>query len=78
MTQDTSRQDAAIALVRAYYDAFNRGDRAAMLDLLAEDVVHDLNQGARETGREAHVSSTGLGFSFVTLERDLPPRPAGS
>ncbi|KAF1689652.1 ketosteroid isomerase-related protein [Pseudoxanthomonas taiwanensis] len=53
MTQDTSRQDAAIALVRAYYDAFNRGDRAAMLDLLAEDVVHDLNQGARETGREA-------------------------
>ena len=53
MTQDTSRQDAAIALVWAYYDAFNRGDRAAMLDLLAEDVVHDLNQGARETGREA-------------------------
>lgn len=53
MTQDTSRQDAAIALVRAYYDAFNRGDRAAMLDLLAEDVVHDLNQGPRETGREA-------------------------
>ena len=43
----------AEALVRAYYDAFNRGDREAMLALLADDVVHDLNQGPRETGREA-------------------------
>lgn len=44
---------AAIALVRSYYDAFNRGDWSAMLDLLADEVVHDLNQGPRETGREA-------------------------
>lgn len=42
-----------IELVRSYYDAFNRGDREAMLALLADDVVHDLNQGPRETGREA-------------------------
>ncbi len=40
----------AIALVNAYYDAFNRGDWEAMLALLAPDVAHDLNQGARETG----------------------------
>ena len=39
-------------LIRAYYDAFNRGDRDAMLALLTDDVVHDLNQGPRETGRE--------------------------
>lgn len=39
-------------LIRAYYDAFNRGDRDAMLALLTDDVVHDLNQGARETGRD--------------------------
>jgi steroid delta-isomerase-like uncharacterized protein len=39
-------------LIRAYYDAFNRGDRDAMLALLTDDVVHDLNQGAREIGRE--------------------------
>src|SRR5690606_16923697 len=38
---------------QAYYAAFNRGDREAMLALLAADVVHDLNQGARETGTEA-------------------------
>ena len=49
----TRRQDRAIELVLAYYAAFNRGDRAAMLALLGEDVVHDLNQGARETGKPA-------------------------
>lgn len=43
----------AEALVRAYYDAFNRGDRAAFLALLADDVAHDISQGGRETGREA-------------------------
>ena len=42
-----------LALIREYYAAFNRGDREAMLALLADDVAHDLNQGVRETGREA-------------------------
>lgn len=40
-------------LIRAYYDAFNRGDEAAFLALLAADVVHDISQGGREVGREA-------------------------
>ncbi|MBR7538818.1 methylenetetrahydrofolate reductase, partial [Mycobacterium tuberculosis] len=40
-------------LITAYYDAFNRGDREAMLSMLTDDVAHDLNQGAREVGREA-------------------------
>ncbi|MEO7200476.1 MAG: ketosteroid isomerase-related protein [Dokdonella sp.] len=40
-------------LIQAYYDAFNRGDREATLALLSEGVVHDLNQGAREVGRDA-------------------------
>lgn len=43
----------AVELVQAYYDAFNRGDREAMLELLTEAVAHDLNQGVRETGRDA-------------------------
>jgi steroid delta-isomerase-like uncharacterized protein len=43
----------AAALIRAYLDAFNRGDRAAMLALLTEDVAHDVNQGGREVGRDA-------------------------
>ena len=40
-------------LIRRYYAAFNRGDWEAMLDCLHEDVAHDLNQGERETGRDA-------------------------
>ena len=39
-------------LVTAYYAAFNRGDRDRMCAFLAEDVAHDLNQGAREVGRQ--------------------------
>jgi steroid delta-isomerase-like uncharacterized protein len=54
MNHDVSpAQQQAIDLVRGYYDAFNRGDRAGMLERLAADVAHDLNQGARENGREA-------------------------
>ena len=47
------RHDRAIALVQAYYDAFNRADWDGMLAVLGDDVVHDLNQGPREVGREA-------------------------
>lgn len=43
----------SIQLIQRYYEAFNRGDWDAMLDCLDEEVAHDLNQGARETGREA-------------------------
>jgi steroid delta-isomerase-like uncharacterized protein len=48
----TREQDRAIDLVLSYYDAFNRGDWVAMLDKLTDDVAHDLNQGARETGKD--------------------------
>lgn len=49
----------AEALVRQYYAAFNKGDEAAFLALLADDVAHDVNQGGRETGR-------GLFARFLT------------
>lgn len=39
-------------LIETYYATFNAGDREAMLALLTEDVVHDINQGASEVGRE--------------------------
>ena len=42
----------AETLIRRYYDTFNTGDEAGFLALLAEDVVHDINQGGREVGRE--------------------------
>jgi steroid delta-isomerase-like uncharacterized protein len=40
-------------LIESYYRAFNAGDYAGMLALLADDVIHDINQGEREIGREA-------------------------
>ena len=41
-----------IALVRRYIDAFNAGDRDAMLACLADDVAHDINQGERQIGKD--------------------------
>ncbi|MEY4582475.1 MAG: hypothetical protein RL701_7178 [Pseudomonadota bacterium] len=39
------------SLVEDYYRAFNAGDYPALLALLSDDIVHDINEGARETGR---------------------------
>jgi steroid delta-isomerase-like uncharacterized protein len=40
-------------LIENYYAAFNAGDMDAFLDLLTDDVIHDINQGRREMGKEA-------------------------
>ena len=55
-------RDAAAALVRRYYEAFNAGDRPGMLALLTEDVVHDVNQGGREVGRDAFAAPRPWGL----------------
>jgi steroid delta-isomerase-like uncharacterized protein len=41
------------ALLRDYYAAFNRGDSAAMLALLTDDVVHEPSQGTVREGKAA-------------------------
>ena len=46
-------QNATLDLIRRYYAAFNAGDMATFESLLADDVVHDINQGARESGKAA-------------------------
>jgi len=46
------RQDA-VNLIQSYYAAFNAGEWDAFLALLTDDVVHDINHGACETGRDA-------------------------
>ena len=43
-------RETALALLARYYAAFNAGDWEAMLDCLTEDVIHDINQGARQVG----------------------------
>ncbi len=39
-------------LIHRYYEAFNRGDHDGMLSCLADDVIHDVNQGERREGKE--------------------------
>lgn len=45
--------DRTNALILRFCTAANRGDIDAMLDCVADDVVHDVNQGERETGKTA-------------------------
>ncbi|MGF1643459.1 MAG: ketosteroid isomerase-related protein [Thiotrichales bacterium] len=49
----SSSQTNTTSLIEDYYAAFNRGDFDGLLDLLADDVVHDINQGRREFGKSA-------------------------
>ncbi len=44
---------AAVQLIDRYYKAFNAGDWEAFFVLLSDDVVHDINQGGREAGKQA-------------------------
>lgn len=58
-----ARQEA-MALVAAYYAAFNAGDTKAMLALVAEDIEHHVNEGKLRKGRalfaefNAHMTAT--------------------
>jgi len=55
MIIDGSRAaDRTSALILRFYAAFNRGDVEAMLDCCSDEVVHDINQGQRETGKAAY------------------------
>jgi len=40
-------------LIQQYYDAFNRQDMKTFLNCLSDDVVHDINQGGCQKGKEA-------------------------
>ena len=53
-----SRADT-IALLTRYYAAFNAGDWQGMLDCLADDVAHDVNQGERVTGKDKFAAFLG-------------------
>ena len=43
----------ALALLTRYYAAFNAGDWEGMLDCLDDGVIHDINQGGRQRGKDA-------------------------
>ncbi len=47
-----SRADT-LSLLDRYYSAFNAGDGEGMLACLTHDIAHDINQGTRQSGKEA-------------------------
>lgn len=42
-----------LTLIQQYYAAFNAGDMDNFLNLLTDDVIHDINQGERQIGKDA-------------------------
>lgn len=55
MIIDGSRAaDRTSALILRFYAAYNRRDIDGMLECVSDDVVHDVNQGRRETGKAAY------------------------
>lgn len=54
-----------IALIRRYYDAFNAGNAAGMLDCLTDDIEHRVNEGAHRIGKEKFAEFCGhMGVSY--------------
>lgn len=39
-------------LILQYYNAFNQQDMPAFFELLDDDIIHDINQGHREVGKQ--------------------------
>ena len=39
-------------VIQRYFDAFNAGDTAGMLDCLSDDIAHHVNEGEVRVGRE--------------------------
>lgn len=46
-------QNSTKQLIENYYTAFNQADMTQFLSLLADNVVHDINQGKAEIGKTA-------------------------
>ncbi|MBS8260447.1 isopropylmalate/homocitrate/citramalate synthase [Roseibium polysiphoniae] len=40
-----------LALIKSYYAAFNAGETELMLSMVSDDIAHDVNQGARRSGK---------------------------
>jgi steroid delta-isomerase-like uncharacterized protein len=59
-------------IVNRYFEAFNAGDAAAMLNCVTEDVIHDVNQGDRRTGKQAFADFLAMmDAHYDEIARDL-------
>lgn len=60
------------ALIARYYAAFNAMDIDAILACLTDDVAHDINQGERETGKDAFRAFLGrMDHAYSEQLRDI-------
>jgi steroid delta-isomerase-like uncharacterized protein len=50
--RNTMMNNVTAQLLTDYYAAFNRQDMASFLAMLTDDVIHDINQGTREVGKD--------------------------
>lgn len=68
----TAASDAARALIRRYYDAFNAGNAEGMLDCLAEDVEHRVNEGGIRRGKARFAEfCSHMGVSYREELKDI-------
>lgn len=65
-------RQAAETLIARYYAAFNAGDAAGMLDCVADDVEHRVNEGGIRRGRAQFAEFCGhMGVSYREELHDL-------
>jgi steroid delta-isomerase-like uncharacterized protein len=65
-------RENTMALIERYYAAFNAMDIDAILACLTDDVAHDINQGARETGKDAFRAFLGrMDHAYSEQLRDI-------
>lgn len=61
-----------LAMIRRYYDAFNAGNPAGMLDCLTDDIEHRVNEGAHRIGKEKFAEFCGhMGVSYREQLKDV-------
>lgn len=59
-------------LIENYYSSFNRQDLTSFLNLLDDDIVHDINQNDREIGKAAFSSfMQRMNHSYKEIIKDL-------
>lgn len=59
-------------LIARYYDAFNKGDINGMLACVADDVLHDVNQGERRIGKSRfHAFCARMSHHYIEELRDI-------
>lgn len=63
---------ATEALIRNYYDRFNAKDVEGFLKLLTDDVIHDISQGGRDTGKaQFRKFLEGMNRAYEETAKDL-------